>query len=493
MVVISHSAPAPSWTFDERALYQALMRRWRSALALGLVLATALAGAAWVFATRYTARALVQFAINPTQILNPSPDNKVDNRSYPKMQMALILSRPMLEAALKDPTLAELSLIRDQKDPVAWLETHLVVEPHKLGLIGSVPDVCAIKLSDRSPQEVAVLVNGFTDAYLREVIAMERKRGMDRLAKLHEICADYEANLRSKQDQLKGMGESANAVRAKPSTVVIGRDAAGLYAQPTSTGVPSLMMIDDPVAPYRKELRQVQSELVKAQINLSTLEERQKAIADSVVSENAIEEQLQKIEAITRLRTRHSQLEDELHRVLELAVRGEEEPAVIKYRKEIAASRATLDAAIRQQRGQIVERLRATGLEQLKTEIAQLQSRCAVLKGEEKQLQAEIDRLGKVTVSEKDGYASSNSLRDDIELLENMLKLVKAEREAVRMELSAPPRATLFESAITPIEPDQRRRWLAAGVAALVGFALALGMVAIVEFRSRSNLYSQAL
>ena len=77
----------------------------------------------------------------------------------------LLQTRKILTAALRQPGIRELSLVREQKgrDQEGWLADHLSVSNPKNSEVLRV----AVTVSD--PKEAALLANAVVDAYMREI------------------------------------------------------------------------------------------------------------------------------------------------------------------------------------------------------------------------------------------------------------------------------------------------------------------------------------
>jgi succinoglycan biosynthesis transport protein ExoP len=145
------------------AILRALRRRWLLGTTLGLLLGSLSAVGLWfVRPAQFTTYALLRISPGQTRVL---PESSADQRSgddqnYQKTQVALIKSRPVIRGALRNPAALQTELIRQQPDPVVWLEGELQVA----FLEGS--DIARIALTGRIPADLAVLVNAVKDAYL---------------------------------------------------------------------------------------------------------------------------------------------------------------------------------------------------------------------------------------------------------------------------------------------------------------------------------------
>src|SRR5947199_156607 len=85
---------------------------------------------------------------------------------------------PFRSAALRKPGISDLATIREQTDPVAWLEKNVQVS------FPAQSEVLRIAITGDYPADLAALVNAVKDAYIDEVGNGEYKNRVNRLSKL---------------------------------------------------------------------------------------------------------------------------------------------------------------------------------------------------------------------------------------------------------------------------------------------------------------------
>src|SRR5262245_60474695 len=122
----THLKPVPktlSSSPDARSLFKALRRRWLMALAVGLVFAAAAGVGTWYFLppSKYTARTLMRIPAVTWVGKADASTGQSDQRTH----VALIKSRLVLDSVLKQPGIADLTILREQPDPIVWLEKEL--------------------------------------------------------------------------------------------------------------------------------------------------------------------------------------------------------------------------------------------------------------------------------------------------------------------------------------------------------------------------------
>ena len=120
---------------------------------------------------------------------------------YGKAQVALVKIRPVLNAALRRPGAAP-GFLREQVDPIDWLEKHLEVTFDKeTGFL-------RIALRNGLPKERIILVEAVREAYLEEVVYKENDMKLRRLSRLKGLYLKSEQDLRQKRRSLKDMAKS---------------------------------------------------------------------------------------------------------------------------------------------------------------------------------------------------------------------------------------------------------------------------------------------
>jgi hypothetical protein len=128
---------------------------------------------------------------------------------YQRTQMAMIKSRLVLKAALQMHGTTSVEVIRQQTDPVAWLEKSLKVTQ----LEGT--DLVRISLSGRNSADLAILVNAVASAYERESEIAERSSRVVRLQGVQNAFTRHnerlQARRRAHRDLMAALADGSNA------------------------------------------------------------------------------------------------------------------------------------------------------------------------------------------------------------------------------------------------------------------------------------------
>ena len=190
-------------------LMKALKRRWKLALSLGVVVAAAAGVGAWMLLTpRYTVSAQMQISSKPSELIPRRYNEGGSFVTWGKTRAMYVKNRHVLSAALKDDRVKTLDLVRQQPDPILWLEDELKIDYQE----GS--EIVKVSMMGSDPAELIMIVDAVAKAYLAEMGNIEHKERSDRLTQLEEAHSKLQANLRQKRETLKrrneetGLGES---------------------------------------------------------------------------------------------------------------------------------------------------------------------------------------------------------------------------------------------------------------------------------------------
>ncbi len=162
-------------------------------------------------AKKYTATAYLLVERREPHILPRSAqkDDPAEFEGYRATQMQLFKSPYVLIAALRDPKVQQQPSIKREEarhHAVAWLEKVVRVKcpDEKTGVL-------TVSLTSSDPKEAAVLVNAVVNAYMNEVVDVDRQQRRDRQANLQKIYTEKEEEVRVKRQQLNQELENIGA------------------------------------------------------------------------------------------------------------------------------------------------------------------------------------------------------------------------------------------------------------------------------------------
>jgi hypothetical protein len=154
-------------------------------------------------AKKNNATAYLQLNLNEKMLTSATGQNIRDEfELFKKTQKQLIKTPIVLFGALRQPKVAELPVIRNQKEPVEWLSDHLAV---------TFPDdaqLMRVRVFGADAKDCDVLVNAVVDSYYAEVVDAERKTRLERVRQLKDHYEEASAGLRDAISELRQMAES---------------------------------------------------------------------------------------------------------------------------------------------------------------------------------------------------------------------------------------------------------------------------------------------
>jgi succinoglycan biosynthesis transport protein ExoP len=451
--------PARSATPTAVSLLKALRRRWLLALVLGLILGGLATVAMWytpVF-SKSGAYALVKINATPTNIVFAQHESVVDYEKYQKTQAVQVKSQQVLKAALAQPQVAELPVVREQFSALEWLERDLTAD----FLTG--PEILRISLKGDKQDQLAIVVGAVATEYLREAREREKNERNTRYELVNAELTKEKERLRTKQlalKQLMGPGDDGSAgVRLKTK---------------------------EQMAAAEKQLDTAQTELMQLQIEQEARQKRGAApptnLPDYAI-DDALNERMLKDPLLAPRFVRKAQLEAEIADIERLAAVGTAEARSAKQRRELEAIDRELSARKLQMRDQVVRALEDKAQGQTRMDNLQLEQKIAGLKKLEELLKEKLNRLGDAAHSGKTAV-DLDWLQAEITQTEGTVKKVEEKAESLRIELGAPSRVELMQEAVVAPRDDRKQMQLA-GMAGIGMFAAAVFGISWVEFRAR--------
>ncbi|HKB02145.1 MAG TPA: hypothetical protein VKD90_07995 [Gemmataceae bacterium] len=168
-----------------------LRYRWATVVFLGGFLASVLGFAAYsLIPAKYTTYSIIRVAPHDPRIYyNEDPHDRGDFASYLKTQAGVLRSHFVLAAAIRDPEIAALPMLKAQEDPVRFLEEELQIE------VADGSQLVKPKLSGDDPRAITQIVNSIHDAYFKEVVQAERTRKQVRLKQIEDNITKMQQDL----------------------------------------------------------------------------------------------------------------------------------------------------------------------------------------------------------------------------------------------------------------------------------------------------------
>lgn len=450
---------------DPIGLLRALRRRWQLATGLGIVCALAAGFGMWaiyhyVLAPKFTAYALLAVSAGPRKILFPTAESDTGTYSSLTTHAILIRSPFVLSAALRRPGVAQLDTVREQADPVGWLEKNVQVS------FPAQSEVLRIALSGENPSDLPVIVNAVKEAYVEEIGDTEQKRRTQRLTDLQRILTEHEGQIKSKKTMLK---EMASGLGSGDPKALSSKQQFGIQMH----------------AQLQAELLRTQAELNKARVRavaereLGEPEEPPKAeISDSLIDRHV--DNHPDVRQLLRERMQQQQKVDDKA----MKLKRKDDPSLVSDQKKLDA----LDESLSELRQKLHPAIKADLAEQTRNaslaaggntqrEIVLLTEQVKAYQ-EQWDLQSEkVDSLGRSSLE-------IEHLKSDIDKVDQLTSIIAGEIGKLMVELQAPPRIAELQKAEVPKVEDTGSRNNKIGMAAFAGFCLGLFIVSFWEYRS---------
>jgi capsular exopolysaccharide synthesis family protein len=448
---------------DAVALLKALRRRWGLAFGLGLLLAAGAAAAAWYAmpSAKYLGYVRVHVAAKPPEVVFPSAESLADFSLFQRAQVAMVKSRPVLEAALAEPRVADLDLWRDKADPVEWLEKNLQAD-YTLA-----PEILRISLKGDEPEDLKIVLDAVTGAYLREFHQQESTRQRTRLRQLQDLYTQFDDSLREKRQKLTNLAKKT------------GPNDAQVKAVHHEFALQRL-------AEAQKELMRNQLEVTRLEGELAAHKAKQKLPAEQPIPEGVLDEVMAKKDPTIAFYLRLiGKLQEELDSTERVAQGGQYSAHYRKIFTELDDTRKRLATARDRLRPEVIKDLRAQARADFADKINQLEDEIRLMKEYEKVLQNMVDSLAKDTRFISESTVDLESLRTEILPAEDLTKKIADRMQAVKMEILAPPRVSrMEEQPALSHGPENKRQLIVSGVAGLGTLALVLVVVSWWEFHA---------
>src|SRR5262249_25382461 len=211
--------------------------------------------------------------------------------------MVLIKSRKVLAAALAHKGVSELRSIREESDPIQWLDGVIQV-----GFGGG--ETLSIAMESTRPDEPAVLVHAVMEAYMKEVVRHEEDQRTMRVHNLKQTADIYLKKMNERRKELEKLTEALGAGDPK----VVGEIQINAIQSREQA---------------RKELDSLDAELRKAQRDVAAYNARLRALPDAPIPDEEFEKYVGEDSTLSEMSSQLEEARKTYEDTLEKAVRGE--------------------------------------------------------------------------------------------------------------------------------------------------------------------------
>ncbi len=473
VVPSSHSGlarPASAVALSPKSILRALHRRQMLALGVAILAAGTFGPAAWFFVppAMYKAQARLQVASQAPKLLFRTVETEggADYGRYQNTQLTLVTSQLALNAALRNKEVSQYRIIREQVDPIAWLQANV-----KVAFIGG-SEVMEISMTGDDPQEIAGIVNAVKKAYVDEVVDVDTKRRADRHEQLKKLKVTYGEILKERRETLRKLAEAVGST--DNDTIALKQQISMEHA-----------------AYMRRELIDVQSQKRKAaaRLKLQPQAEPQGETSAPMVTEADINRWIDQDPIIAGLTAKLAKEEErysaENRRIRGIARNAASDPAMLQLQRDMAASRKFLEKKRKALRSIAIQQLQ----DQEKTDqLAKgdgIEQELAMLDDLERRLTTEIKSLTDGNQSLTNSTLDLQAQQLEVTQMQEAANKVGSEVEALTVELGAPPRIRTVEDAVVPRTRDEKKRLTM--IAMIIGGSFFGGLfgIALLELQTQ--------
>ena len=464
---------------DLEKYLHAFRRNWLLGAILGILASGPLAATAWfMFPVQYSAVEFVRISQSHIPLVFETADSGRSDlgsyRGYKSTQKQLLLQPLSLSKAIKEPEIAVLAAVREQPDPITWLQNKLDVQfPDNSEMMN-----ISLKLAD--PVAAHKIVKSVVDVYMADVVEKERAERLLRVERLEKILVAAEDKVRKKRGELSGLVDRLGT--SDSTTLNLSQQA--LLSQ---------------FSFLRTELSKVQFDILRAKSELlvksgkqvnadGTVEESESdaaknagdATEENLTSEEITDpfvlEALERDPAAAQLTKEVEQLKA---KILSAEKRYDPKTAtsyITKYKSQLETAKQKLDERTKRVVALVESKNSAGGLSSSNVSLPQ---KIAALEKQEIHLREEMSKLE--VESRKYGRSSIDveMMRQEISGLDPVVVRVSEEIERTKIELQGSSRITRYPSAGVPASGESKKRLPIAAAAGLLGLLLPLGLLVL--------------
>jgi len=448
---------------DYRRVWHAFRRRWLPAVVLGTTLAVLAAVGAWFFLPQgYEAVAWLRVR-DKSGMLSGGGRDAAEYEAYRKTQVQLIKSPFVLTSALRRPSISDLSLLRDEIDPVSWLARNVqITAPME-------SEVVQVRLRGANATDVTKIANAVTTAYLEDIVNKERAERLGRRSALEKKYKENMVEMRSRRETFNALARTLGA-----------RDSSEVATQR------SLLL--DHLGSLRSQITLSQRDLVAIDSELAVLDAKARGeiSEEESVPEEIVAAMLARDPQMIEMKTRLSGLEETIAYQSQRSARGDNEPAVKRMwiQREDAIRR--IQSRSLELRPQIVSQLSLEGVgrrpgQTLESPLV-LKMRRTMLANSLQEASKDFEKIAREATELGQANADLEARKGEIEQLQRVTDQIGMQLESTAIDLTMPNRVTLIEEASVPEGNNRLFRTMLTFMAGCVGLVLGGGTLVFFEY-----------
>lgn len=473
--------------FTPTALLQAFFQVWRTAVLTGMVLGLIALVSIWFLRPPvYTAYAVLRVHGDEQSVLDTHSVRRHDEiKMYMESQAALIKSRRVINAALKNDKIRNLPMLQAQSNPGLWLENSLKSEFLK----GT--DVLILSLSQRfNVEDMTPIVDAIQKNYIAEIVEGEKDQRRKLLEDMEAIQGKAGENLRAQREKLRTL---SNDLKTSDSSILTMKQK-NLYEEYAQLKL-AVLKCDDRIRDLQVKLDSQNaisganngSGDEKGKLpalpkslpgspsqmgNLEQVVDNDPGIAFQLKEVRRLEAEIQQIESVSKnpdnkiLRAKVAQLEKAKQGLDK--VRDERRKTLLSRYQEMV-------------QGEMAGKIQEASLEM--KSLTKIRNE---LKAEVEKKKIEVESIGL-------GSVELESQRNEIEQTEAVFKDLRRQKERLQIELQSTinQRVTLLAPVLPAEVLSKMTRYIELAVATLGGLFLGILGISLNEYRKK-KIYSPA-
>lgn len=452
-----YANPVVTTPVDQKAIIASVRRRWFPAVSLGLAVAVVAAGGVWMaLPLTYTAYAELRVHSVTPKVVFDAHESRQQFEVYRQTQSRMIKSPFVLSAALRDPKLAKLSIIRDEPHPVDWLEQNL-------GVSNPATEFLKVSLSGQEPKELAAIVNAVTKEYLEEVADSQTQSRSKRVQELERAHRELEDKLKNRMGAFKRLAKQ-----------LASGDSVALQEKQK--------MMMELTGLLRRQKAQLSFDKMVGESKLKAANDASNLDADppNAVIDMQLEEDPEVQSAQATIKKRHSALDE-----LSVRIKDKDHKFLVSARRDLETAEANLEQVKARQRPQLIERWRAETRGRTQQSLAQLSDSVQLTKVMLAELDSELEKHQGEAVAGGQFVIELEALREEIDQVKKIDQRITEEITKMNVEEKAENRVELYREAAVPHRPDYEKKFRVVGMAGFGGLALVFAGVVWLDVRAR--------
>jgi capsular exopolysaccharide synthesis family protein len=440
-----------------------------------LLLAVVTAAGVWFFLPLPKLTGVLVYTISsqPPALLTPLNENKVEFATFKSMQAGKIKQRIVLNAALNDKVLKNITALSREPDPLAYLEQKVQVD------FRLAPELMRVTFEGNDEGEITKILQAINDAYLAEVERMENDARERRKRNLESRKDEYDNQLAGHQIELTKYAEDLKT--ASPLLLAHIEDLTRNRLQQLQLDV-DRNAHDKELALQDKKAAQWRIDLANFDVVFGSLI-RLIPVKLADVTDAQIDKALRADDGVIS-RERAIALK-ELHLgELNEQIKDKSHPRLAAAKTELLEAQVDLDLYRADRRPKIAELLRQRIAEENSIAIARADERLANFSRIENSLFTELGNIQKNLSVQSRTYLSLEKTKQDISRKQKLLDQVVHEIDQINLERDTPSRVHKSEGPYVTTGLEGNRRLKTAMMSA--GGVLLVGLIGLVFWESRN-------